>query len=103
MQVLFGSDPPAVMPGLVRLWRLDAALCGAGAGIFRSACDRHGIRRGNNDVEYRHGVRPLAGGWIFDTFISYSWLYLGSLSVALGAVAIVLAFPRLARAWLQLA
>ena len=44
---------------------------------------------------------PLAGGWIFDTFNSYSWLYLGSFSVALGAVAIALAFPRLARAQLQ--
>jgi MFS family permease len=44
---------------------------------------------------------PLAGGWIFDTFNSYSWLYLGSFSVALGAVAIALAFPRLARAKLQ--
>jgi len=44
---------------------------------------------------------PLAGGWIFDTFNSYSWLYLGSFSVALGAVAIALAFPRLARAELQ--
>jgi hypothetical protein len=44
---------------------------------------------------------PAAGYSI--RFNSYSWLYLGSLSVALGAVAIVLAFPRLARAWLQLA
>jgi MFS family permease len=44
---------------------------------------------------------PLAGGWIFDTFNSYSWLYLGSFSVALGAVAIALAFPRLERAKLQ--
>ena len=38
---------------------------------------------------------PLAGGWIFDTFNSYRWLYLGSFSVALAAVAIALAFPRL--------
>jgi MFS family permease len=40
---------------------------------------------------------PLAGGWIFDTFNSYRWLYLGSFSVALAAVAIALAFPRLRR------
>ncbi len=26
---------------------------------------------------------PLAGGWIFDSFNSYNWLYIGSLSVAL--------------------
>src|SRR5204862_1003123 len=38
---------------------------------------------------------PLAGGWIFDTFNSYSWLYIGSLSVALGAMAVALAFPPL--------
>ena len=35
---------------------------------------------------------PLAGGWIFDTFNSYSWLYIGSLSVAVGAIAMALAF-----------
>ena len=44
---------------------------------------------------------PLAGGWIFDTFNAYTWLYLGSFSVALGAVAMALAFPRLAREALQ--
>src|ERR1700676_4966419 len=38
---------------------------------------------------------PLAGGWIFDTFNSYSWLYIGSLSVALGAGEVALAFPPL--------
>ena len=36
---------------------------------------------------------PLAGGWVFDTFNSYSWLYIGSLSVGLGAVAMALLFP----------
>jgi MFS family permease len=40
---------------------------------------------------------PFAGGWIFDTFNRYSWLYLGSFGVALGAVAMALAFPRLTR------
>jgi len=38
---------------------------------------------------------PWAGGWIFDTFHNYSWLYIGSASVALGAVATALAFPPL--------
>src|SRR5882724_2750106 len=38
---------------------------------------------------------PLAGGWIFDAFNSYSWLYIGSMGVALGAVAVALAFPPL--------
>jgi MFS family permease len=36
---------------------------------------------------------PLAGGWIFDAFGSYTWLYVGSFAVGLGAVAIALAFP----------
>ena len=36
---------------------------------------------------------PLAGGWIFDAFGSYTWLYIGSSAVGLGAVAIALAFP----------
>jgi MFS family permease len=36
---------------------------------------------------------PLAGGWVFDSFGSYAWLYVGSVIVALGAVAVALAFP----------
>ena len=36
---------------------------------------------------------PLAGGWSFDAFGSYTWLYVGSFAVGLGAVAIALAFP----------
>jgi MFS family permease len=38
---------------------------------------------------------PLAGGWIFDAFNSYSWLYIGSFTVGLGAVAVALTFPPL--------
>jgi MFS family permease len=38
---------------------------------------------------------PWAGGWLFDTFNSYSWLYIGSFAVGLGAVAVALAFPPL--------
>jgi MFS family permease len=38
---------------------------------------------------------PLAGGWVFDAFSSYAWLYVGSFAVALGAVAMALAFPPL--------
>jgi len=44
---------------------------------------------------------PLAGGWIFDTFGNYSWLFMGSSMVGLGAVAIALAFPPLQRVRLQ--
>jgi hypothetical protein len=36
---------------------------------------------------------PAAGGWIFDTFGAYGWLYLGSLFMGLAAAGIALAFP----------
>jgi MFS family permease len=38
---------------------------------------------------------PLAGGWAFDQFNDYGWLYIGSFAVGLGAAAIALAFPPL--------
>jgi MFS family permease len=36
---------------------------------------------------------PALGGWIFDSFGRYTWMYLGSAAIGLGAVAIALAFP----------
>jgi MFS family permease len=44
---------------------------------------------------------PLAGGWVFDMFDAYTWLFIGSFAVGLGAVAVALAFPPLPRARLQ--
>jgi MFS family permease len=38
---------------------------------------------------------PLAGGMVFDAYANYSWLFIGSALVGLGAVAIALAFPPL--------
>lgn len=38
---------------------------------------------------------PMAGGWLYDTFNAYTWLYVGSFAVALGAVVVALAFPPL--------
>jgi MFS family permease len=38
---------------------------------------------------------PAIGGWIFDHFGSYGWLYVGSFAVGIGATAIALAFPPL--------
>jgi MFS family permease len=35
---------------------------------------------------------PWAGGWVFDTFNGYGWLYIGSFGIGLGAVAIALTF-----------
>jgi MFS family permease len=39
---------------------------------------------------------PLIGGWVFDRYGDYGWLYAGSCAVGLGAVAISLAFPPVA-------
>ena len=36
---------------------------------------------------------PSVGGWIFDTFKGYGWLYAASFGIGLGAAAIALAFP----------
>jgi len=36
---------------------------------------------------------PLLGGWIFDRYGSYTWMYIGSMAVGLGAAAIALWFP----------
>jgi MFS family permease len=36
---------------------------------------------------------PLAGGWVFDTFHSYGWLYIGSFGIGIAAVAVALSFP----------
>lgn len=38
---------------------------------------------------------PALGGWIFDTYGSYGWLYIGSFGIGVGAAAIALAFPPL--------
>jgi MFS family permease len=35
---------------------------------------------------------PWAGGWLYDTFGSYFWLFIGSCGIGLGAVAIAITF-----------
>ena len=40
---------------------------------------------------------PVAGGWIYDRYASYGWLYIGSFGIGLGAVAIALMFKPAAR------
>jgi MFS family permease len=36
---------------------------------------------------------PALGGWVYDRFGGYTWMYIGSAAIGLGAVAIALAFP----------
>lgn len=38
---------------------------------------------------------PSIGGWIFDTYRSYTWLYLGSLAIGVVAVMTAFALPRM--------
>ncbi len=35
---------------------------------------------------------PLAGGWIFDAYANYGWLYIGSFGIGIGAALIALTF-----------
>jgi len=44
---------------------------------------------------------PVVGGWIFDKFGGYSWLFFASLGLAVGAMLIAFAFPRAAQPQLQ--
>ena len=46
-------------------------------------------------------VGPLAGGLIYDTFASYSWLYIGSFGLGIGAFLIAMTFRRFPKAELR--
>jgi MFS family permease len=37
---------------------------------------------------------PVAGGWVFDTWHNYAWLYIASAGVAVGAVLLAMLFPK---------
>jgi MFS family permease len=37
---------------------------------------------------------PVGGGWLFDTFGNYTWLYIASAAIGLAAAGMALAFPR---------
>ena len=41
---------------------------------------------------------PLVGGWVYDHYSSYTWMFLGSAAMGFGAVAIAFAFPKPASA-----
>jgi MFS family permease len=38
---------------------------------------------------------PVVGGWVFDTYHDYRWLYWGSTAIALAAAAVAVTFPPL--------
>jgi MFS family permease len=40
---------------------------------------------------------PFIGGWLYDRFGSYAWLYIGSMLVGLAAAGIAMLFPRAPR------
>lgn len=40
---------------------------------------------------------PVIGGWVFDTYHGYRWLYMGSAVLALSAAAVAVAFPPVSR------
>jgi MFS family permease len=44
---------------------------------------------------------PLVGGWVYDAFGSYSWLFFASFALGIGAMAIAFAFPRTPQLQLQ--
>jgi len=39
-------------------------------------------------------IGPFAGGWVFDTYNNYAWLYIASAAVAVGAVLLATTFPK---------
>jgi MFS family permease len=94
LSALFGFAYGGVMPLYAILVRqyFGARMMGAtfGAATFASTLGM--------------AIGPLAGGWIFDVFASYRWLYASSFAVGLGALAIAVMFrpPALPSLSLQL-
>ena len=39
-------------------------------------------------------IGPVAGGWVYDTYHNYAWLYIASAAVAVGAVLLATTFPK---------
>lgn len=85
LAVVFGTAYSGVMPLYAVLAReyFDQRIMGTlfGAAIMLSSL---GMALG-----------PVAGGWIFDTYHDYRWMYLSSTALALAAAAVAFAFPPL--------
>jgi MFS family permease len=87
LAIVFGTAYGGVMPLYAVLAReyFDQRIMGAvfGAATMLSSL---GMAMG-----------PVVGGWIFDTYNDYRWLYWSSTAIALGAAAIAVAFPPVPR------
>jgi MFS family permease len=79
---LFGFTYAGVMPLYAVLARenFPARMMGAIIGGTSTA------------ASFGMALGPLAGGWIYDAFATYAWLYLGSFGIGLGAFLIALTF-----------
>jgi MFS family permease len=86
--IVFGTAYSGVMPLYAVLAReyFDQRIMGT---VFGAATMLSGLGM---------ALGPVAGGWIFDTYHDYRWLYLSSAAVALAATAVAFTFPRVARA-----
>jgi len=89
----FGFAYGGVMP-------LYAVSC---ARILRAAHPRRGVRRRRHGVQSRNGARSRGGRLDLRPLRRYTWLYVGSFAVGIGAVGIALAFPPFRRANVDLA
>jgi len=66
---------------------------GVGAFLWAALSDWLGTRKAVALVStLGMALGPPVGGWLFDTYGSYSWLYLSSFAVGLAAVAIASTF-----------
>lgn len=85
LAVIFGTAYGGVMPLYAVLAREYFGQAAMGA-VFGAATMASSIGM---------ALGPWAGGWVFDTFSVYNWLFVGSFGIGLAAVAIALAFPPL--------
>ena len=80
---MFGFSYGGVMPLYAILVReyFGARIMGTTFGAVAARLDARAWRSG-----------PWAGGWLYDAFGSYVWLFIGSCAIGLGAVAIAATF-----------
>jgi MFS family permease len=83
LSIVFGTAYGGVMPLYAVLARdyFDQRIMGS---VFGAATMLSSIGM---------ALGPVVGGWVFDTYHDYRWLYIGSFALALGAAAVAVAFP----------